>query len=1159
MKIIKRLLLVFSCIILLFLSVFLFAVSTEAGLRALISLANSLGANIVSFGSVSGTLLGPLQLRNIRYADGTTTVAVDSVDFDWHPSQLLHGRVELLSLVGKEVKVVLGKSAPEEPKQESGDILLPAFRLPVDVLLDTFQLNDIVLSSAEQELQRIEQVRLSKLSFKADQLHFADLSLVAAGSTVQLKGGLQTNAQYLINGSLDTHLALEGYPPIVATASLTGPLNQLKLTADVQHPSKIHLAGDLKDLLKTPSWSMAVTSDEIALQAINAGWPEQSFRKIAIQGHGTFSEYNITLESEAGVPGLEAPVTLGLEVEGNDQSLTFPRLSVTQHKARLTAQGSLQWSPLLSWQADIEGTGIDPAVFLPEWPGHFSLKLATTGKMDQSLLANFQLAELNGTLRGYPLTGKGKVEMEGDSLRFPEFLLSSGGSRLEIKGATAPNLNLDLRLHSKNLAEVVPKASGTLEAKAHLAGTTSKPNLDLQIDGTKLAFEQNTIGGLKGTAKGLIASDGLFTAAIQLDKLSLAETPLDRATLALQGSLNKHSLKFAAQSSDLKTGCELHGRYADGAWQGNLQQTHLSFTGWGDWRQQKASDLLFSASQMKFAQTCLATPSSSVCLDGSWKGADNLWQLQAKVATLPLSTLAHNLGAPWPVEGTLSSTLQAQGKEQQISKAHFSADTDGLQITAPLAEGKQQKFPWKSNSLRGEYGNNQLNIKFSSLINEQNSVQADIRQTTPDLVGGLLTRPLQGTLKVHLQDLELISILSDQAVIPAGTLQGTWNVQGPLSAPRFTGDISLQGGQAELPPLGITLSPLQFSIKAQTNTLDIEAMAHSGSGELKATSTVDLQHPNKKSIALHLVGENFQAAKLPGMEVVISPDLALNVDEAAIKVEGSVKIPKAKISSIDVDQATAPSSDVVVIDDDKKNKASSHPLFLNLDIAAGDEVKVDAYGLRAMIAGKLHLDSQPGRPLIGNGTLAVKNGTFTLLGKRLKIDVGRILYTASPLDNPGIELRSERTTDDTTVGVNIDGFLQHPEISFYSTPAMEQSAIMRKLLEDAAIGGESREDIGTVGTVMEKIGLGGLVPYLKSLKKFSMIDEIKYEEGDDDEASSVVLGSWLTSDLYVSYGKSLGNDSATFNTKFKLGKGFSLMTETSATTNGGDIKYELER
>jgi translocation and assembly module TamB len=123
---------------------------------------------------------------------------------------------------------------------------------------------------------------------------------------------------------------------------------------------------------------------------------------------------------------------------------------------------------------------------------------------------------------------------------------------------------------------------------------------------------------------------------------------------------------------------------------------------------------------------------------------------------------------------------------------------------------------------------------------------------------------------------------------------------------------------------------------------------------------------------------------------------------------------------------------------------------------------------------------------------------------------------------------------------------------------MEQAAIVNNLLQDTAIGGETREDVGVFGTAAEKIGLGGLVPYLRSLKKFSMIDEIKLEGGDNYEDASLVFGSWLTPDFYVSYGKGMAEESGSFNTKLNLGKGFSLLTETGSDQSGGDIKYEFE-
>jgi len=234
------------------------------------------------------------------------------------------------------------------------------------------------------------------------------------------------------------------------------------------------------------------------------------------------------------------------------------------------------------------------------------------------------------------------------------------------------------------------------------------------------------------------------------------------------------------------------------------------------------------------------------------------------------------------------------------------------------------------------------------------------------------------------------------------------------------------------------------------------------------------------------------------------------------------------------------------------------PLFTSVTLIAGDDVLIDTYGVKGKITGTLLVSNQPDRPPVGQGTLTVRNGTFTVYGRRLKIDLGRLLFNNGPLTNPAIELRSENKDEKVTTGVRVEGFLRHPEITFYSSPAMEQSAIISHLLQNTALGGETRQDLGLIGKTLNKTGLSGMVPFLQSLKKFSMIDEIKLETGTSFDSASLIFGSWLTSDFYVSYGKDLLNESGSFNTRYTLGKGFFFTTETGAEQSGGDIKYEFE-
>jgi translocation and assembly module TamB len=251
---------------------------------------------------------------------------------------------------------------------------------------------------------------------------------------------------------------------------------------------------------------------------------------------------------------------------------------------------------------------------------------------------------------------------------------------------------------------------------------------------------------------------------------------------------------------------------------------------------------------------------------------------------------------------------------------------------------------------------------------------------------------------------------------------------------------------------------------------------------------------------------------------------------------------------------------MVVIDDEQKPDplSVSWPFLTSVAVITGDDVQIDAYGLQGTINGKLQVIGQPDRLQVGNGTLTVKNGFFTLYGQRLEIDLGRLLFTGGPLTNPGIELRSENNKDKVTTGVIVEGFLQHPEISFYSSPHMEQTAIVSRLLENTSIGGSTRQDTGFIGKAITKTGLGGMVPYLENAKKLTMIDDIKLETGKNFDSMSLVFGSWLTSNFYVSYGKNLQKESGNFNTRYTLGKGFYFTTETGELQSGGDLKYEFE-
>lgn len=1130
----------------------LFLAATEPGLRCLVALISELSGGAVSIGSVSGTLLGPLHLGQCRYADGIDTVEIEALHLHWTPRELLQGQLKIDDILVDRMKIIIGES--------SGETVLPSLSLPFSLVVARVQANDLVILSEQEEVLHLPRGTLTDTVFAGEQLNLTSFSLTMGDSILRGHGTLLTNTQYRLNATLEADLHLQGYEAITASAQATGPLNALQVVADMKSPQSIHLDGEIRDLLGTTTWSATFQAEEIHLPAFNPDWPSQIFRQATVQSQGTLEEYSLVIDAATGLPGLAQPVTLKAEIQGNGQGMAFSKLHLGQNKAALSAQGSLQWQPHLTWQADIQGTNLDPSVFFAQWPGHFAGKLTTKGEWADSPTATFQLAGLQGTLRNYPLSGQGEMLLQGQHLVIPQFLLTSGGSTLTIKGDATSTLDFPFSLHSGNLGELWPGAGGNLDLKGRVRGTPERPTLDMHLGANRLQFERNTVDHLTVTGKGVVTADGPVQVDIEINKATLGTFRLDRGHAEVRGTLAEHTLKVEGRNQTFFSAGELQGKLSDDQWQGNIKNIQVNEHDIGNWRQHGLSRLVLSPQQIDLQQLCVRSdPHASLCLDGSWSSPSQTWQFKAGLSGLPLSLLTEKAGISWPLTGEIHGLLQVQGKQQQIASGKLSCETREMQLTMPAADEAQRQWSWQRNSLHADYASGQLRLELLSELDAHNALRAEIRQSSPDLIAGLLQRPIQGSVELNMQDLRLISLLTNQAVIPSGNLNGKWTITGPPLTPNLVGQMDLIDGKADIPALGITIAPLHLAIKGNATTVELAASAKSGGGELRATSTIALARAAQHVFQVHLNGDNFQAVHLPSLDLTLSPELTFTAAPKQMELRGKIHIPHAKIASIDFDTATAPSADVVFIDEEQHETADvAVPINMALTIIAGKDVAIDAHGLRGNITGQLDVAAQPGRPPTGNGTLAVNNGSFSLYGNRLAIDVGRLLYSGGPLTNPGIELRSEQKTEKATAGVVIDGFLNHPEITFYSTPAMEQSAILRHLMQTTAFGGETRQDVGVIGTTAERIGFGKIVPLLQTLKTLSMIDEIKTETGEDYEDISLVFGSWLTPYFYVSYGKDLTKESGMFTTRYTLGKGFSFETETGASQSGGDIKYEFE-
>ncbi|WP_310600357.1 translocation/assembly module TamB domain-containing protein [Desulfobulbus sp.] len=1134
----------------------LWLAGTETGLRCLILAGNRLSAGLLTIGSASGTLLGTIRLEQLRYADGTDTVTIAHLDLAWDPARLLDGQLRVRSIRGSDVRILLGDS--------TGETILAPFSLPFELTIDTVLADKIAIFSDQEEIWTIVRATANGLAYRHTAIQVADLSLASEAFTLQAKGGLRTEDDYPVQLEVDFRTHPDGYQPMAVHGTIKGPLNGLLIEATAQAPFPARVDGHLDRLLAADTtWQARLSAPELVLSAISRDWPEQRFAQVEIEGRGTLDDYALHVQSQAGVPSLSALSTLTADLKGNANGLVIDDLNLGYGPARLVAKANLSWTPLFSWQAELSGSHLNPGLFFADWPGDFTGSLTTSGQTtDQGLQAICTVPSVQGTLRGFPLTGNGELSIAGDRIKIPQLSVKSGHSVLRANGRIDETVDLDLRLDSNNLAELWPGAKGSVKALARIAGPRATPRLDARLTGNNLSLGDYALQTIDIDAKGALAGNGGLELLARAGKLRFGSVAVDASRLLLKGSLQEHTLELSAENKAFATGLLVQGALKENRWQATLSRSHLTSREYGNWQQRQPTALTLAADSGEIKPLCLQSAAAgSLCVDATWQPAPRLWRVHGTASSLSLELLAANHLIAWPLAGRLNAEVDLTGERARLVTGKITASSDGMQLHIPLPDDGTHQLTWKKNTFAARYDDNKLQATLASEFADASAIHAELTTTgAPFAPETFLRAPVNGSLRLNLQDLRPLAMLTDQMVQPTGALRGQFTVSGLPTAPVVNGQMELSEGHAEIPPLGITLSPLQLKMASDGKSTRLVAAAQSGGGMLRTESVLQWEQLTTGIHNVHITGDNFKAARLPGLDLDVSPDLNLLFGPQKMEVRGTVTIPRARITSIDFHQATSASDDMVVVDepDLSSDNTVATPLFTDITLVAGDDVRIDAYGLKGTIVGKLELNGQPGRPETGNGTLAVHNGSFTIYGRRLKIDLGRLHFAGGPLTNPGIELRSEKKEEKVTTGVLVSGFLQKPEMHFYSSPVLEQSAIITSLLESTAIGGETRQDTGFIGTAAKKVGLGGMASYFQDLKQLTRIDEIKLDAGEDYDSFSLVFGSWLTPDFYVSYGKDLVKESGSFNTRYTLGNGFSFLTETGASHSGGDIKYEFE-
>ncbi|RKJ90033.1 translocation/assembly module TamB [Aeromonas veronii] len=1025
-----------------------------------------------------------------------------------------------------------GKGMPAANTAKAAPILLPAIHLPFPIQLEGVSATRVQYKQGEL-IEGLDKLQLSATAAD-DRIEVRELSLRHAMADLALKGHIQLSDDYPLAVTLDAKARkglldgeLQGEQ---ATLALSGSVGKLGLALSAKGPVAANLKGSLAAL--DPDLPF-----DLALDWKSLGWPfhkpakdEPSYRldKGSLTAKGKLSGYQFALNT-SGKGTDVPPFKLTLDGKGDLERLSKIALQLNALKGELKLDGKLAWNKGIEWQGTTLFKGINPAELLPELKGTLAGELESRFVMNEAGNWELKLPKLkvDGKLNQYPLALKG--ELSGNDKmewQIPALSLQSGPNQLQAKGSiSSAQWKLDANLQAPQLGGIYPGLKGDIKGQVKVSGNQQTPKIDADLASERLYYAGTDLKGISLKGNAVIGAKPAGELALLVAQLKQGETKLSQLALNLSGDISQHLLTLTMKGDPVAANLKLGGGVRGDHWRGALSELQLKtpLRRW-DLSSPWALDLDLPRQRLAMGDLCLGSQGASLCVKGS--------QVSAAQGTLAFALSEFDLKRlrPWLPDNfrwqaMLSADGRASWRGNQPTLHAVVRTTPGTFVADGLKTDYQQL------ALALDFERQQAAIRLDFASKQIGNIDTDLLIKEPAGRG-----LLGGQLKFDDLKLNTFAPLIPEVRSLQGIISADARFDGTLAAPLLFGQLNLRDGEVQTHSDMVTLTKLVTRLKIEGNRAELDGSMLVGKGPLALGGWLSwAKMPVSGSLTIQ--GKDLEA-QYPGMgRVRVSPDIAVSLGEET-RITGQVDIPWARILVKSLpDSAVAVSDDVTVVYDDlpPAPKQASLPLAMKVAIRLGNDVKLDAMGLKTDVSGGLNIRQDPEKPLAGNGQLVLTNGRFKAYGQNLIIKEGRILFSG-PLDRPFLNIEANRDPDtiegQVTVGVRVTGPASKPEITVYSEPQMAQSEQLSYLLRGKGLqtGGEDGGFNGLLvaGAVSQANGV------VSSIGESLGMSDVSLDTAGSGDNTQVTLSAYLLPGLQFQYGVGVFSPIAEFKLRYEV-------------------------
>ncbi len=849
-----------------------------------------------------------------------------------------------------------------------------------------------------------------------------------------------------------------------------------------------------------------------------------------LNGQGTLSaladgsELVLEIEKLSGKV-MDFPIQLEGKILQKDQQVSAQRITLQVANNQVTLNGILNRKDAthqgMHWRLDAN----DLSQLYPDISGSLDAQGQLFAKLDGSAF-QASIGTLTGELLGRPVNAQGKIVSTSGQLLVQKLRVTAGSNQLDISGQASEPFDLAWRIQAPKLAQLWPGLAGTLHGKGYLKGNLKQPQVQAELDGKQLRYEDLRLGLLDAR---LEQKDTHYSLTTLMKDIRQGDMQIRDMVLNGKGTLENHQLELDLAAKDGKLNLAARGGWRDEQWQGKVQTLRLRQTPAGDWRLNNPIALKASAEQSTVSHFCLTNQKRArLCTQVQWSPEQGLVS-SGRLEQIPLA-----MASPW-----LPETISLAG----LLNADFDVVVrDGqpkgkLDVRLPDSSFSFRKALRGGRTTRGEtfyYSGAAVNVilepaavKLQAGMDLKNRGQLQAKGRID-----LAQNPQQSRLDIKttlaIPDIHWLQQFSNNVDALKGSLAGDIIIKGSLAKPQVTGAVQLKEASLLLPETGASLDAINLTLQAKrSDQLAINGTLKAGPGNLNAQGVLYLADLPRWKADLTLKGERLLLMNTHEVQAYVSPNVMLKAKPDAVVITGTVKIPETTISLREIPvTAKKRSGDIVIVGREqatqphRRSHASSAEALLiqpNVVVELGEKVNFTGLGFKSRFSGRLRV-LQNRQDIMTQGTLNIVDGVYQAYGQQLEIERGRLIFNGA-VDNPALDIRAiRRIPGDILVGIMLKGTAQQPESELFSNPLQTETDTLSYLLTGRSASSATAADSAMLTNAVAGLGIRGGETMAQKLGGQLGLDDVGISSRTGNyKDSELSLGKRIGSRLYVKY------------------------------------------